>query len=194
MPHENIKLIIGLGNPGQKYARTRHSVGFMVIDALAEKYGIELNKNKFDAHFGKGRIGDTDVILVKPMSYMNLSGQPVQQYKNFFKIKQGDILVIHDDIDLEFRILKIKLKGGHGGHNGIRSLIESLGGGNFTRFRIGVGRSGFGAGVSDHVLGKFEGDELDVLEQIIDHTVKAVTLVLDKGTKEGMNSFNNKRI
>ncbi|MCF8067820.1 MAG: aminoacyl-tRNA hydrolase [Desulfobacterales bacterium] len=194
MPPDKTKLIAGLGNPGRKYARTRHNVGFMVVDALAKQYDIELNKKKFDAHFGRGRIGDTDIILVKPMSYMNLSGQPVQQFANFFKIKQGDILVIHDDIDLELRILKIKSKGGHGGHNGVRSLIESLGGGNFIRFRIGVGRSGFGAGVSDHVLGKFEGDELNVLEHIIEQTVEAVTLVLGKGTKEGMNSFNNKRI
>ena len=154
-----LRLVVGLGNPGKAYEDTRHNAGFMAADQIAQDFNISLNKTKFDTVFGRGWIGDVDLLLAKPMAFMNRSGPPLQKLAHYFRIPGEDMLVIHDDIDLAFGRLKIKEKGGHGGHNGLRSIMDAFGGGNFVRLRIGVGRSEAGESVTDHVLGRFSADK-----------------------------------
>ena len=189
-----LRLVVGLGNPGERYARTRHNVGFMVADRLADDAGIAFGREKFGAVFGRGRLEGNDIILAKPNSFMNRSGPPVRALADFFQIDSREVLVIHDDIDLDYGRLKIKEKGGHGGHNGIRSLIDAFGGGDFTRLRVGIGRSDSGERVADFVLDRFLPMEADVLPQIIDRAREAVVTILCRGTKVGMNQFNTKLI
>jgi PTH1 family peptidyl-tRNA hydrolase len=184
--------VVGLGNPGRSYQDTRHNAGFMIADKIAGDYRISFSKKKFDTVYGRGCIEGIDILLAKPMAYMNRSGPPVQQLAQYYRIQSADLLVIHDDIDLAFGRLKIKEKGGHGGHNGIRSLIEAFGGGNFARLRIGVGRSESGSGVTDHVLGKFTSQQTPILDRIIKNARDAVVTILSQGTKVGMNVFNGK--
>ncbi len=187
-----MRLIVGLGNPGAQYENTRHNVGFMVVDKLAGEFGVSVAKNKFEVRYGRGAIEGQAVMLAKPMAFMNRSGWPVQKLAAYFKINSKDLIVIHDDIDLAFGRLKIKEKGGHGGHNGIRSLIEAFGGGDFARLRIGVGRSDSGADVTGHVLGKFSRQQTQFLDRIITNARDAVVTILSQGTKVGMNLFNGK--
>ncbi|MCP4111066.1 MAG: aminoacyl-tRNA hydrolase [Desulfobacteraceae bacterium] len=190
----SLHLVAGLGNPGNKYKETRHNAGFMVVDEVADSFSISLNKKKFDALIGRGFIEGTEVILVKPMTFMNLSGFPVYNIAAYFKIFSKDMLIIHDDIDIAFGRIKIKEKGGHGGHNGIRSIKDAFGGGDFPRLRIGVGRSEAGIGVTDHVLGRFGADEKEIFGRIIKRSQDAVVTFLCKGAKEAMNCFNNKKM
>ncbi len=193
-PQTRPRLVVGLGNPGPRYAPTRHNVGFMVADRLAEEAGIAVGREKFGAEFGRGRIDGHEIILAKPNSFMNRSGPPVRALAEFFQISTREVLVIHDDIDLDFGRLKIKEKGGHGGHNGIRSLIDAFGGGDFARLRVGIGRSDGGRAVADYVLDRFLPEEAGVLPQIIDRARDAVITILCKGITAGMNQFNTKRI
>jgi PTH1 family peptidyl-tRNA hydrolase len=188
----DLRLVVGLGNPGARYENTRHNAGFMTADKIARDFNISFDKRKFDCVFGRGCIEDVEVLLAKPMAYMNRSGPPVQKLAHFFRIQCKDLVVIHDDIDLVFGRLKIKEKGGHGGHNGIRSLTDAFGGGDFVRLRIGVGRSEFGESVTDHVLGRFSVQNAELLARIISGARDAVVTVLCKGTKSGMNLFNAK--
>jgi len=190
MPPHGLRLVVGLGNPGEKYKDTRHNAGFMVADKIARDYGIALGRKKFDTDFGRGLVEDVDVILAKPMTFMNRSGPSLQMLAHYFRIPSEDMAVIHDDIDLAFGRLKIKEKGGHGGHNGIRSIMDAFGGGGFARLRIGVGRSEAGASVTDHVLGKFSGDNAEMLPRIVTGARDAVVEILCRGTKAGMNLFN----
>ncbi|MDP3282996.1 MAG: aminoacyl-tRNA hydrolase, partial [Desulfobacterales bacterium] len=141
MPDKRVRLVAGLGNPGDTYAKTRHNAGFMAVDALSEAFSIPVEKKKFEAVYGRGRIKGIDVVLAKPMAFMNRSGPPVQNLSNFYRILCEDMLIIYDDIDLAFGRLKISVKGGHGGHKGIKSLIDAFGGDDIPRLRIGVGRS-----------------------------------------------------
>ena len=189
-----MRLIVGLGNPGTQYENTRHNAGFMVIDKLAGDFGISVNKDKFDVRFGRGDIEDQAVMLAKPMAFMNRSGWPVQKLAAYFKIDSKDLIVIHDDIDLAFGRLKIKEKGGHGGHKGLKSIINALGEDEFVRLRIGVGRSEAGGSVSDHVLGPFFDDESKQLEAIFNRARDAVVTILTEGSKIGMNRFNTKEL
>ena len=185
-------MVVGLGNPGSKYRNTRHNAGFMTVDKIAQDFNIGLNNQKFDAVFGRGLVENSEILLVKPVAFMNRSGPPMQRLAHYYRIPCEDLLVIHDDIDLAYGRLKIKEKGGHGGHNGIRSLMEAFGGGDFVRLRIGIGRSEAGSGVTGHVLGKFSAQESQVLERIISSARDAVITVLSQGTKVGMNLFNGK--
>ena len=182
--------IVGLGNPGQEYAQTRHNIGFMVIDRLAEKYGVSVSRRKFQNHFGKGQIHSVDVILAKPMAYMNRSGPPVRQLASYFDLTAERMLIIHDDIDIETGRIKIKSKGGHGGHNGLKSLIEAFGTNDFPRLRIGIGRPEGEIDVTGHVLGKIPPDERRILESILQTAEDAVMTIIDKGILESMNQFN----
>jgi peptidyl-tRNA hydrolase, PTH1 family len=190
MPQSHLKLVIGLGNPGKEYAMTRHNAGFMVVDKLAEAFRISMDKNKFDTIYGKGKIQGNDVMLAKPQTFMNLSGSPVQKLAGFYRISCEAMLIIHDDIDLAFGRIKIKEKGGDGGHKGIRSIKDAFGGGNFTRLRIGIGRSEAGADVVDHVLGRFNPEEKALLDKIIATAMDAALTILCESAKEGMNRFN----
>ncbi|TES88179.1 MAG: aminoacyl-tRNA hydrolase [Desulfobacteraceae bacterium] len=194
MPQKRVRLVVGLGNPGDAYLKTRHNAGFMVVDEVAEAFSIPLVKRKFDTIFGRGFVDGVEIILVKPMAFMNLSGPPVQKIANYFKILCEDMLVIHDDIDLAFGRLKINVKGGDGGHKGVRSLMDAFGGGDFVRLRIGVGRPEARISTADHVLDGFSANEKKVLDQITTRARDAVVTILCKGTKEGMNRFNDKRI
>ena len=194
MPQRRLRMVVGLGNPGEAYAKTRHNTGFMVVDEVSETFSIALDKQKFDARFGIGSVNGVNIVLAKPMAYMNRSGPQVQKIAGYFRILCEDILVVHDDIDLVFGRLKIKEKGGDGGHRGVRSIMDAFGGGDFTRLRIGVGRPDAEKGASDYVLGKFTLEEKKVLSQIITSAKDAIVTILCKGTKEGMNRFNNKRI
>ena len=185
-------MVVGLGNPGARYEKTRHNAGFMIADKIARDFNISLDKKKFDCVYGRGFIEDVEVLLAKPMAFMNCSGPPIQKLAHFFRIQCKEMVVIHDDIDLVFGRLKIKEKGGHGGHNGIRSLMDAFGEGDFVRLRIGVGRSELGESVTNHVLGRFSVQNAELLTRIISGGRDAVVTVLCKGTKAGMNLFNGK--
>ncbi len=190
MPEQGVRLLAGLGNPGPKYDLTRHNVGFLAIDALAAEYSIAVDRQKFSTLFGRGRIGKTDVVLAKPQNYMNRSGPPVRQLADYFRIPGEAMLIVHDDIDLAFQRFKIKEKGGDGGHKGLRSMIEAFGGGQFTRLRVGVGRSEFGKDAADHVLSNFSRDEQSVLGPLLQKATEAIVTILSKGTREAMNLYN----
>jgi PTH1 family peptidyl-tRNA hydrolase len=184
-----MKLIVGLGNPGPKYKGTRHNAGFMVVDKLADKYNIRLQKEEKKALVAKERIKGEKVILAKPQTFMNESGLAVQKLASYYNIDAADVLVIYDDLDLEQGELKIKPKGGHGGHNGLRSVINCLGESSFARVRIGIGRPEYRS-VTDYVLGKFSSDERKNVEDTITKGSKAVELFLDGNLNKAMNKYN----
>jgi len=192
MTYACIRLVVGLGNPGSEYVETRHNAGFMVVDEIADEYGISISKSKFNMRYGTGNIGNEKVLLAKPMSFMNRVGQPTKQLADYFRISGEEMLVIHDDIDLAFERLKIKMKGGHGGHNGVRSLIDAFGDDNFVRLRIGIGRPEGDKSVTDQVLGRFSKDEKTILSRIITLAKDAAVTILCDGIQEGMNRFNQK--
>lgn len=181
-------LIVGLGNPGKEYAGTRHNIGFEAVDYIADKYNIELNRIKFKGVFGEGMINGKKVILLKPTTYMNLSGESIREVVNFYKISNEEIIVIYDDISLEVGRLRIREKGSHGGHNGIKSIIANLSSDVFPRVKIGVG--GPKGDLVSHVLGKFSNSEIEILRESIKATSEAVTTILSRDTKEAMNKFN----
>jgi len=188
-----IRLLVGLGNPGKDYRNTRHNAGFLVVDRIAATFAIAIDRRRFDVETGRGLVAGRDLILAKPQSYMNRSGPPVFRLAAYFKILCEEMLVVHDDIDLAFGRIKIKEKGGHGGHNGLRSLIDAFGGGDFARVRIGIGRSD-AATVTDHVLGRFKPEEAKALDQIVGKAADAIVTILDKGIREAMNTFNNRSV
>jgi peptidyl-tRNA hydrolase, PTH1 family len=190
MPEQKMYLVAGLGNPGPEYAQSRHNAGFLVIDALAEAYHIQVQRRKFDVLFGKGRIGGVEAVLAKPQAFMNRSGPPLRQLADFFRITCEDMVIVHDDIDLAFQRLKIKEKGGDGGHRGIRSIIGAFGGGDFIRVRLGVGRSRTGADVVGHVLSAFSNDEKAAMGELLQRSCEAIVTILSNTTKEAMNRFN----
>jgi len=192
LPQKRMRLIVGLGNPGSQYENTRHNAGFMVVDKLAGEFGISVNKNKFDVRYGRGAIEGHEVMLAKPMAFMNRSGWPVQKLAAYFKINSKDLMVVHDDIDLAFGRLQIKEKGGHGGHKGLQSIINAVGQDEFVRLRVGIGRSEVGGSVSDFVLGPFFGDESKRLDSVLIRARDAVVTILTEGSKVGMNLFNKK--
>ena len=194
MPEDRFRLIVGLGNPGEKYRRTRHNMGFMVVDRLAHTHGILLERRKFNVLFGRGKVGSRQVILAKPMSYMNLSGPAARDLAFFFKLEMQDIVVIHDDIDLVFGQIKIKEKGGNGGHNGVKSLIEALGTGEFTRLRVGIGRPETRQRVRAYVLAGFDAQQETLLEDVVSTAQDAAETILFKGVPEAMNRFHGKTI
>ena len=193
MSGKNNRLVAGLGNPGDAYAKTRHNIGFMVVDALSGEYSIPVEKKKFDASYGRGVIEGIEVILVKPMAFMNRSGPPIQSLSGYYKISCDNMLIIYDDVDLAFGRLKINEKGGSGGHKGMKSIMDSFGDEYIPRLRIGVGRSEAGINTSDHVLGRFSNIEKDLLDQIIKRARDAVVKVVCNGITEGMNRFNENK-
>ncbi len=190
-------IIAGLGNPGREYSQTRHNIGFLVMDELAGQVSCALNKNRFDADFVKTRISGRDVFLIKPMTYMNRSGIPVQRFAGFYKIPLSHIVIVHDDMDLETGLIRIAVNRGHGGHNGVRSIIDSFGSKDFIRIRVGVGRpkhpADKGNAVTGHVLGRFASDEKDELDGIIANAATASKLILKHGAVRAMNQFNRKK-
>ncbi|WP_100400542.1 aminoacyl-tRNA hydrolase [Bacillus sp. FJAT-44742] len=187
-----MKLIVGLGNPGAKYKETRHNVGFEAIDIVAEKLSISLDQSKFKGVYGTGVQGGEKVFLLKPLTFMNLSGESVKPLLDYFSIKPEDVLVIYDDLDLEPGSLRLRQKGGHGGHNGMKSLINHLGTKDFKRIRIGVGRPEAGASITSHVLGKFPPEEKEAVKEAIEKSAEAAALWTKEDFASVMNEFNRK--
>jgi peptidyl-tRNA hydrolase, PTH1 family len=184
-----MKVIVGLGNPGSKYAGTRHNVGFDVIDYLAAAPGCSMFREKFEAFVAELKEGDETVLLVKPLTFMNLSGRAVRAAIDFYKLPLGELLVVCDDFNLPLGKLRIRPKGSHGGQNGLRSIREQLGTDEFTRLRIGVGEPAPGDAV-DHVLSKFRPGERKAVEDAIATAAQAALVWIRQGTAAAMNRFN----
>lgn len=185
-----VKLIIGLGNPGKPYEHTRHNIGFEVIDELANKWNAPLNQSKFNGMYASVHRPEGKVILLKPLTYMNLSGECVRPLMDYFDIDVEDIIVIYDDLDLETGKLRLRGKGSAGGHNGIKSLIQHLGTQEFNRIRVGVNRPPAGMKVADYVLSKFSKDDRPIVKEAIDKSCDAVETALKKPFLEVMNQYN----
>ena len=186
-------LIVGLGNPGRQYEATRHNMGFDVIDKLVEEYRIPQGGVKFNAMYGKGIIGGQQALLMKPLSYMNLSGGPVRDMANYFKIDpETERIVIYDDIDTEPGNLRIRKQGSAGGHNGIKDLIKQLGTQKFIRIKVGVGAKPQGWDLADYVLGRFDSKSRELVEDAQERACKAVEMILSDGPDAAMNEFNRK--
>ncbi len=199
-----IRAVIGLGNPGKQYASTRHNVGFVVIERLAARLGAQWS-SKFNSNFAKARIAkpgaDLDLLLLQPLGYMNLSGHAVQPMAAFFAMPPQSLLVVHDDLDLPFGRIQVKMGGGHGGHNGLRSIAAQLATTDFARVRVGIGRPGAdpsGEGslkggadaVSDWVLSPFGASERAELPDLVDRAVRAIEDVVCLGVRTAMNTHN----
>ena len=185
---------MGLGNPGSAYLRTRHNMGFMVVDRLAMAHGISVSGSRYNVVFGQGNVGGLPVVLAKPQTFMNRVGPAVQDLTRSLMLDAQDILVIHDDIDIPFGELKIKEKGGDGGHNGVKSLIEAWGSDAFTRARVGIGRPQTRQDISSYVLQRFDTEQESRLSDVISTAQDAVETVLFKGVSEAMNRFHGKTI
>lgn len=185
-------VIAGLGNPGSKYEGTKHNIGFDVVERLAKKYNIEVNKFKHKALIGDGKIAGQRVLLVKPQTFMNLSGESIREIVNFYKIPQDHFLVIYDDTSLPVSGVRIRAKGSHGGHNGIRNIIDQMGTNEFWRIKVGIGEKPNGWDLADYVLAKFNQDDLPMMEQGADKAVNAVELILTRGIADAMNHVNQK--
>ena len=181
-------LIVGLGNPGSQYEDTRHNIGFKVVDNIAKEYNIEINKKKFKGMCGEGFINGEKVILLKPTTYMNLSGESIREVVDFYKLSNDDVLVIYDDISLDVGRLRIREKGSAGGHNGIKSIIAHLGTDIFPRIKVGVGQPN--VDLVNYVLGKFTKEEMEVLNESIDASTKAAKEIISNDVKTAMNIYN----
>ena len=182
-------MIVGLGNPGPEYSGTRHNVGFAAVDLLGEKHRIKLDKSKHRARYGLGMLDDTSVVLVKPLTFMNLSGQAVAPLAREYGIKPDRILVIADELDIPLGKLKMKPKGGPGGHNGHRSLIASLGTQEYPRIRIGIGKVGKGETI-DHVLGSFNPEEKVTIGEMLAKTCQICSVLVSQGLDRALGFAN----
>ncbi len=190
-------LIVGIGNPGPEYELTRHNAGFLALDYLAEQRGWPLTSEKWQGISGSGRLGSQRVFLVKPQTYMNRSGDCVARFADFHRIEAGHILVLHDDLDLPAGKIKVAAKGGAGGHNGIRSLIQQLGSPDFVRLKIGIGRpprneDGQGIPVERYVLSAFSGEELELFNSRLPLIQEAAELFISHGVERCMNQINGR--
>ena len=190
---KDMYVIIGLGNPGREYAATKHNVGFMVIDKLAEKYNIDVSKFKHKALTGDGIINGKKVMLVKPQTYMNLSGESVREIMSFYKVPEENMIVIYDDTSLEIGMIRLREKGSAGGHNGIKSIISHMGTDVFNRVKVGIGEKPAGWDLADYVLAKFSKDDEPGIEAGTDKAAQAVEIFISLGVKEAMNRFNAKQ-
>ena len=187
-------IIAGLGNPTLQYEGTRHNVGFDVIDMLADRYNISVDGRKGRALIGKGMIGGQKVLLAKPQTYMNLSGESLRELVNYYKIdEEHELLVIYDDISLDVGQLRIRKKGSAGGHNGIKNIIAHLGGQVFPRIKVGVGEKPPKYDLADYVLGHFSKAEQELMSEGYDNAVKAVELIVSDQISEAMNEYNRKK-
>ena len=187
-------IIAGLGNPTKEYEGTRHNVGFDVIDRLSERYNIDVTMEKHRALIGKGMIAGQKVILVKPQTYMNLSGESIRSVIDYYKVDpEKELIVIYDDISLGVGQLRIRAKGSAGGHNGIKSIISSVGTSNFMRIKVGVGEKPQGWDLADHVLGRFSGEDRARVEEAIRDAEDAAVLMIQGEADKAMNDFNAKK-
>lgn len=189
-----MKLVVGLGNPGKEYTYSRHNIGFLVINQLARANGIALKKSKFKSRWETGKISRHKVILAKPYTFMNLSGEAVNAITRFYKIVPKDIIVVHDDVDIEFGYLKIKAKGGSGGHRGVDSIITFLKEDKFVRVRMGIGRPPSDMDPSDFVLKAFNEGEKKELKEVINQAQKCIEIILKYGPEAAMNMFHREKL
>lgn len=183
-------LIIGLGNPENDYGKTRHNMGFNVINLLAKMYNINVNKSKFNSIYGSGIIGDKKVILVKPQTFMNLSGEAVRDFSNYYKVEMQNILVVYDDIDLEPGSIRIRKNGSSGSHNGMKSVVSSLQTQEFPRVRVGIGKPQNGENLIEYVIGAIDEDDIPKLKDGIKLATKAIGEILKNNIDVAMNKFN----
>lgn len=187
-------LIVGLGNPGKQYEHTRHNVGFDVMDALADKYNISISEKKHKALCGKGVIEGQKVVLAKPQTFMNLSGESVAELLNYYKLDpENELLVIFDDISLAPGGIRIRKRGSAGGHNGIKNIIAQTGTQNFMRIKVGVGEKPKGWDLADHVLGHFDAEDREKVEDAITEALRAAEMILQGEVDRAMNDFNGKK-
>ena len=184
-----MKMIVGLGNPGKEYINTRHNVGFMIVDEYAKKHDINDFKMKFNGLYAKFMHNNENFILLKPQSYMNLSGTVIKKFSDYFKIKPEDILVIHDDLDLPVGKIKIKFKGSSGGHNGIKNIIENLNTEIFPRFKIGISKDS-SIPYINYVIGKFSEHDLNVINKIYEFSSNVIDDFLDYDIEKIMSKYN----
>jgi PTH1 family peptidyl-tRNA hydrolase len=187
-----IKLIVGLGNPGAKYAHSRHNVGFMVVDRLAHVEGIAFSRRRFNALLAEGEIGPERVIVAKPQTFMNSSGVAVGKLFGFYKVRPEDLIVIYDDLDLPLGKTRLRTRGSAGGHHGMESIIAAIGTSEFPRLRIGIGRPNPDADI-DHVLSPFTAEEDRVIKEAIERAAKTVEVWLSEGITLAMNRFNSQQ-
>jgi PTH1 family peptidyl-tRNA hydrolase len=185
-----VKLIVGLGNPGPKYLLSRHNAGFLAVDILAREENIGIKTARFDSLLGKGSISGVPVILAKPQTFMNLSGAAIEKLVRFFKIDIENVIVIHDDLDLSFNDVRVKMGGGNAGHKGLRSVINHLASSEFVRIRMGIGKPSGREVVEDYVLERFSEDEVKLLPDITTRAFNAVIEVVSSGVQAAMNKFN----
>lgn len=185
-------IIAGLGNPSTKYEYTKHNMGFLAIDVLAEKLNVKVNKIKFKGLIGETKINDEKVILLKPQTYMNNSGESLREIVNFYKVPIENVIVLVDDIDIGFASLKIKKKGSAGTHNGLKSIIYQLQDDSFPRIKIGVGKQAQGEDLADFVLSGFSKKEGEEIEKTIESAALASIEIVENGIESAMNKFNKK--
>ena len=183
-----MKLIVGLGNPGSRYAKTRHNLGYMVVDELARRHEIDTTREKFSAWIGQGTISAERVLLAKPTTFMNRSGQAVQAIGRFYKLELSDLLVVTDDLALPLGKLRLRALGSAGGHNGLTDIIQRLGNDDFSRLRIGIDSPQWNA--TDHVLGEFDAEEMSVVTPAVTRSADAVECWIRNGVSSAMNEYN----
>lgn len=183
-------LIVGLGNPESEYSNTRHNMGFDTINVLSKFLKINITKNKFNSFYGTGNINDEKIILIKPQTYMNLSGKAVREFKNFYKIENDKIIVIYDDMDIEKGKIKIRKKGSAGSHNGMKSVIQELSTSEFTRIRVGIGRPKYQSDMINYVLEQIKKEDREILNEGIEDAKSAVIEMIKNGVDSAMNKYN----
>lgn len=185
-------LVLGLGNPGRRYADTRHNAGFLVVDRIAARQGLRCERAQLGALVETARLDTESVVLAKPQSFMNLSGQPAASLRGYYKVEHDDVVVVHDDVDIPFGDIRVKKGGGHGGHNGLRDLKQKIGD-SFVRVRFGVGRPPPGWDTADFVLGRWTAEEAASLPALVDRAADAVALVVTEGSAAAMQQLNTRR-
>lgn len=183
-------VIVGLGNPGKQYENTRHNVGFNVIDILAKEYDISVTKIKHKALIGEGRVGSEKILLVKPQTYMNLSGETLIDIYKYYKVDLSNIIVVYDDIDLDVGKIRIRKKGSGGTHNGMRSITKCLGSNDFPRVRVGVSKPMQGQDLADFVLSRFRKEEADSINEGLEKTCRAIDCIIRENIDMSMNKYN----
>ncbi len=183
-------LIVGLGNPEEKYSNTRHNMGFDVVNELSKECDIKVSKSKFDAFYGMGEINGKKVILVKPQTYMNLSGESIIKFKKFYKLSNKNIIVVYDDMDLNIGDIRLKAKGGPGTHNGMKSVIDNLNTEEFIRIRVGIGTPKYKDDIINYVLEQIPKREREILDQSIIKAKDSIIEILENGIDRAMNKFN----
>jgi PTH1 family peptidyl-tRNA hydrolase len=188
-----MRLVVGLGNPGERYRRTRHNVGFMVVDALAAREGVKKGREEMEAWVAEAEVGGERVLLAKPLTFMNRSGVAVERLVRKEGLALADILVIVDEVALELGSLRVRERGGHGGHNGLRSLIEELGSEEFPRIRVGIQKGELPQDLAGYVLSDFAHEDVLVVQEVVGFACEAAECVIREGVPVAMNRFNGRR-